>query len=50
MSKIPKTILYLYSKFKGNDFQNIIIRPNVKYIKKNKMPIMRRNRSLGDFF
>lgn len=30
MSKIPKTILYLYSNVKGNDFQNIIIRPNVK--------------------
>ncbi len=50
MSKIPKTILYLYSNVKGSDFQNMISKPNVKYIIKNKMPITRRNRSLSDFF
>ena len=30
ISKIPKTILYLYSNVKGSDFQNMIIKPNVK--------------------
>ena len=27
-----------------------MVKPNVKYIKKNKIPINRRNRSLSDFF
>ena len=38
-------------KFFGKiESQKITVIPMKRYTKKNKIPIMRRNRSLGDFF
>lgn len=49
MSRIPKASLRLYDKGKGSCFQKIIMQPNTKYIKKNAIPKINRNRFAGDF-